>query len=250
MLKLATSCCILFMLTACASAPSQTSNLEEETLLVRSGNTEKLVEFYKLKLAENESRETRLKLARAYLDSGDAESALFFVSPLNLGEGATSESFFVEANSLFQLSQFERAKSKALDAYKIKNNDAEIENLLGMIHASMSDFSESRRYFNLARTHLYDDIKIKNNLAVLSIIEGKYQNAVQLLLPIYLKGKADKQIEANLTLAMAKIGNISYIRDMVSNELTDEQVFERYQALRDSQILGEFKSGGSSDEKK
>ncbi|BDU39729.1 tetratricopeptide repeat protein [Vibrio nigripulchritudo] len=237
-----------FALVACTSTPPEEKPLEEEVLLERSGNHEKLVEFYKAKLTEKEDRVTRMKLAQAYLDSGDAESALFFISLLNMGAVEQPGSLLVEAKALYELGEFEKAKKQALRAYERNPNNAELENLLGMIHASTSEFSQARHYFTQARTHLYDDIKIKNNLAVLNIIEGHPKKAVQLLLPIYLKGKADEQIEANLTLAMAKVGNISYIKDMSKGEISDQELYERYLALRNSKAAGEFKSGSESNE--
>lgn len=238
-----TACLLaISVLSGCATQPEPTSLIEEETLLIQSGNHEKLVEYYKAQLSKSENRQTRMKLALAYLNSGDPESALFFVSPLNMGQEAHAEPLLIEAKSLYSLGQFRKAKTQALKAYELKPNNAEIENLLGMICAANSDLEEARQYFTSARTNLYDDIKIKNNLAVLNIVEGHYQKAVQLLLPIYLKGKADKQIEANLTLAMAKIGNVSYIKDMSKGELSDQEIFERYRALKDSNTIGEFKA--------
>lgn len=48
-------------------------------------------------------------------------------------------------------------------------------------------------------------------MAILNIIEGKYDQAVKLLLPIYMSNKNDALVQANLMLAMAKAGDLEFM---------------------------------------
>lgn len=104
--------------------------------------------------------------------------------------------------------------------------------MLGVIYAANGDLGQARDFFNLARAHFYSDIKIKNNLAVLDIIEQDYSSAIERLLPIYTNDEADDQVVANLTLAMAKSDNLELMKQVLKPKFTDKEIQQRYLSLR------------------
>ena len=67
---------------------------------------------------------------------------------------------------------------------------------------------------------------------MLDIIEHNYQAAVQRLLPLYLNNQADDQIKANLILVMARIGNFEYVQSLLKNQLSENEIVDRYNLLR------------------
>lgn len=201
-------------------------------MLIKTHNYDQLILLYKEQLKVKENKATRVKLADAYLNSGDAESALFIISPIALSIDADVDVLLIQAHSEYELGSFDSALATAERANTISKNNADIENLLGVIYAEREEYFKARKYFNLARTHLYDDLKIKNNLAVLDIIEGQYKQAVQKLLPIHLNKNADNQLKANLTLAMAKLGNFEYVKSILGSKYDDIEVFEHLSELK------------------
>ncbi|MEZ8103528.1 hypothetical protein L4C39_09090 [Vibrio clamense] len=223
---------LLVTLVGCSSTKSLDNHKTKESMLIKTNNYDQLVLLYKEQLKIKENKATRVKLADAYLNSGDAESALFIISPIALATDADVDVLLIQAHSEYELGSYDRALTTAERAHSISRNNADIENLLGVIYAGREDYVKAREYFNLARTHLYDDIKIKNNLAVLDIIEGQYKQAVQKLLPIYLNEDADDQLKANLTLAMAKLGNFEYVKSILGSKYDDVEVFEHFSALK------------------
>lgn len=223
---------LLILLFGCASQPAFNDFQSKEKLLLQTGNYKKLVPLYKNKLAEHDAHAIRLKLAEAYLKSGDPESALFTVAPLIRSKNKNVQAFIIQAHSQHELGDLERALRSAKIANNMEKNNPEVENLLGVIYAANSDYIKARRYFNLSRDHLYDDIKVKNNLAVLDIIEGQYKKAVQRLLPIYLNANADPQVKANLLLAMAKLGNYDYVQTLLAGKYSEREIADRYDALK------------------
>ncbi|MGF1806169.1 hypothetical protein L4C31_13055, partial [Aliivibrio sifiae] len=84
--------------------------------------------------------------------------------------------------------------------------------------------------------HLYNDSKIKNNLAVLDIIEGKYDQANNRLLHLYMKDQNDPLVQSNLMLAMAKSGELEFMQKVLSPKYTERQISKRYNALRNTEL--------------
>ncbi|PMH46703.1 hypothetical protein BCU68_01320 [Vibrio sp. 10N.286.49.B3] len=224
---------MLGILSGCAAPKSSLNSFDsQESMLAQTQNHSKLILLYKEELKVKDSVEMRIKLANSYLQSGDPESALFVISPATFGQKPPVEALLIQAHSQYELEDFTRAEVTAKRAYELDPKNAEIENFLGVIYAGNGKYPQARTYFNLARTHFYDDVKIKNNLAVLDIIEGDYKQGVQRLLPVYLNGQADKQVEANLTLAMAKLGNYDYVKSLLIQKFSNHEISERYAALR------------------
>lgn len=219
-------------LAGCVTTNALDSKKTKESMFVKTNNYAQLILLYKEQLKEKENKKTRIKLADAYLQSGDPESSLFIISPIALSTDTDVDVLLIKAHSEYELGSYDRALMTAERAYGVKNTNADVENLLGVIYAGKNDYAKAREYFNLARTHLYDDVKIKNNLAVLDIIEGQYKKAVQKLLPIYLSDNADEQLKANLTLAMAKLGNYDYVKSILGTKYGDMEAYEHFAALK------------------
>ncbi|MBM7038388.1 tetratricopeptide repeat protein [Vibrio ulleungensis] len=211
----------LLSITAVLSLMGCTSSLEQpdttkqltydrqEQVYVNTNDYAKLVTLYKERLAESDELETRLKLVKVYIDMNDIESAEF-----NLNLIGTSNSLQSQIDYLFALVNYEKQYMGAAAIYAKKsvegsNGFEAAENLLGLIYATLGDYEQARHYFYLARQHLADDVKIKNNLAMVDMLEGNYHQAAYRLEPLITNGVQDEQVIANLALAYAKIGNFN-----------------------------------------
>ncbi|WP_063653657.1 tetratricopeptide repeat protein [Aliivibrio fischeri] len=225
---------LIVTLVGCSSSPDTEET--KEKILIKTNNYSDLIIFYKNQLKVSEDSYTREKLAQAYLDSGDPDSALFAIQYLNEDDDSRSiSSFLIEANAQLECGMLEPALDTVNRVYKLNEDNPEIENLLGVIYASKRDLDKSRHYFNLARKHLYSDITIKNNLAILNIIEGKYDQAVKLLLPIYMSNKNDALVQANLMLAMAKAGDLEFMEKVLSPQFSKQEIERRYSILKNTE---------------
>lgn len=218
----------------CASTGSVDPKPSNETLLLQTNNYKKLIPLYKERFANSKSAADRLNLAEAYLKSGDPDSALFTLAPLVETANKNAPVFIIKAHSHHELGQLKEALSSAEIANSIEANNPEVENLLGMLYVASGDNIKAREYFNLSREHLYDVAKIKNNLAALDIIEGRYKEAAQLLLPLYANGNSDPKIKANLLLAMAKLQDYQYLQAQLSSKYSQREIKEMYLALKNS----------------
>lgn len=222
---------LLLSLTGCATKPTLDTKAVQEKILVSTKNYPDLIAFYKEQLKNKPDSEVREKLAQTYLNNGDPESALFTIQA-NDEDPRTVQSYLIEANAQLDDGQVADALKTAKKVYWFNKDNAEIENLLGVIYGTKKDVVQARYYFNLARKHLYSDIKIKNNLAMLDIIEGKYDQANNRLLHVYMSDQSNDRIESNLMLAMAKSGDLDLMKEVLAPKYTESEIEHRYYALR------------------
>lgn len=237
MLKLITILLGVVLLAGCASNGSKDSMaLSEEEFLELSANNARLVELYKERLREQDSPSTRLKLAKVYLDTGDNESCLFTLSSLIKSDAANSEAFYLQGVAQYNLGQLRQAENSLNVAINKDDDSAKAINMLGVVKAELGNLSQARQRFNQAREMMYDDLVIKNNLALLDMLEGKYQDAAVRLMPIYLNNPdhADSKLKANLAIILSKMGSFETLRRVYGDKYTDTQLFDIFNDLKAS----------------
>ncbi|NOJ24259.1 tetratricopeptide repeat protein [Vibrio coralliilyticus] len=249
------------IISGCSASSNFNESVAQESMLIKTKNYPGLIDFYKTQLKDSEHSAIRAKLAQAYLDYGDPDSALFTIRPLTqstneqtarkkqpssspwdmVTEQVSWESWghdevktnwlFIQANAELAMGNSDAALSSALQAFQMNKQDAEIANLIGVIYAEEGNIYEARHYFHVARKNLYDDVKVKNNLALLYLLEGKFERAIDMLLPLYVNGQADEKVEANLVLALVKNGDINLMRKVLRPQYSDREIAQKYQVL-------------------
>ncbi|MBL4828533.1 MAG: hypothetical protein JKY55_01360 [Aliivibrio sp.] len=222
----------VLLMAGCSGGDARYADFErKESLLLQTSNHGKLIDHYKTEIRVADTTELRIKLADTYLKSGDPESALFTLSSLTDEKENNHQVLLIEAHALYEQGKIQPALWKAQSALELSENNAEMENLIGMIYAANQQLFQARHYFTLAREHFYDDITVKNNLAVLDILEQDYQTAVHRLLPIYLKGEADDQTESNLVLALVRKGDYAYANTILSTKYNGQEIADMFNYL-------------------
>ena len=76
----------------------------------------------------------------------------------------------------------------------------------------------ARQNISKARELFINDVVAINNIAMLSIVNGDYRNATELLLPQYLNGVKDQRLIHNLVFALVKSGDVNYAKDIIIKE--------------------------------
>ncbi|MFA0412212.1 tetratricopeptide repeat protein [Vibrio renipiscarius] len=209
----------------------------QEKVLQAANNPTGLIEFYKDQLKVNESTVFRQKLALTYLANFDPESALFTIQPLLNKHDTTVESDIVASKAHMDMGSYPQAEALLLETFKKEQKSGEVANLLGIIYAEQGQLDKARAMFESARRQFYDDVKVKNNLALLDMLEGDHRSALQRLAVILPEEQVDAQLRANLMLIMAKNGQREFVFDQLEPSLTEAQSEQIYQALRESAIL-------------
>lgn len=226
-----------YFVFGCASS-SLDSKLSEskESILIETNNYPKLIAYYKGQLKTKESDSTRIKLAEAYANNGDYESSLFVITRVREKE-SNVKAIVVECNALFELGNIRKAELCLLSANELDKNNPEIENQLGITYAYLGYIKKSKYYFELSREHFVDDVKIKNNLAMVSMLEGDFEHAASLLLPIYIKGTSNEKIETNLVFSLVKINQIDSAKKILASRYSEKESFQIINEIKSSQSV-------------
>ena len=226
-----------YFVFGCASS-SLDSKLSEskESILIETNNYPKLIAYYKGQLKIEESDSTRIKLAEAYANNGDYESSFFVITRVREKE-SNVKAIVVECSALFELGNIRKAELCLLRANELDKNNPEIENQLGITYAYLGYIKKSKYYFELSREHFVDDVKIKNNLAMVSMLEGDFEHAASLLLPIYIKGASNEKIETNLVFSLVKINQIDSAKKILASRYSEKESFQIINDIKSSQSV-------------
>ncbi|MGY4677253.1 tetratricopeptide repeat protein [Pasteurella sp. P03HT] len=236
-----TALCILVLSVASCSTmngkkntmPAQDSVAAKESLYENTQNYSSLISLYRDVLKEKEDPVTRYKLAQTYYLRGDSKSSLLYLGPLLMDTTKVDvPAKILQIKNLIQLEKFSEAIAVANDLLTHANNNGEIYNLRGIAHAQEGNLEQALSDINQARQYFISDNVAINNLAMLSIINGDFNNTVSLLLPQYLNGVREPRLVHNLVFALVKNGNVDYAKDIIVKERLNASPDDLINALK------------------
>ncbi|HDR1392220.1 TPA: NrfG protein, partial [Pasteurella multocida] len=99
-------------------------------------------------------------------------------------------------------------------------------------YAQNGNLVNARNDINKAREFFINDNVAINNLAMLNIINGDFNNAVSLLLPQYLNGVKNSRLIHNLVFALVKNGDLDYAKDIIVKERLNTSPDDLINALK------------------
>lgn len=211
-----------------------------ETLYNSTGNYASLVSLYRTVLESTDEKNTHTyneylyKLVKAYFDEGDYNSTLLYVKPLLTNPQFRERGLLIQLRTLVQLKQYNEALKVANNIISKYPNNAQVYNSQGIAYAQLGNLQKATQSFNTARTYFLNDTIALNNLAMISILEGNYSNAVRLLLPQYLNGQHDQRLLYNLVFSLVKSGDVSYARKIIERENMNTNSNELINALKNT----------------
>ncbi|TCP94660.1 tight adherence protein D [Cricetibacter osteomyelitidis] len=236
-------CSLLISITACSANFKAKSELTPENVAAKeklyesTGNYSSLISLYRDVLKTKEDSNIRYKLANNYYRQGDSEASLLYLKPLlqQQGNQAINDNVrLLQIKNLIQLKNYNEAITAATSALNNSSSvsKGEIYNLRGIAYAQIGKLDNARNDLNKSRELFINDVTAVNNLAMLSIINSDYKNAVQLLLPQYLNGVKEPRLIHNLVFALVKEGNIDYAKDIIQKERLNTSPDDLINALR------------------
>lgn len=211
--------CIIFLLVFLVSCSSTTSEVDvlktTEEIIITSHDEVKLIAFYKQNLKRQP--EYMLKLINIYLNQEDIASAKIYVEMLGRDEKDTPAALLVIARMHYHDGELNSALDKVKKLKLIRNKDPEVELLAGKIYAGLRQFVLAKQSFQDALRLGHEDKAIKNNLALLHMMQGQYEAAIKILQPLYNEDPEDQTVESNLLIAVINNGNIDIARSILAS---------------------------------
>lgn len=231
-------CSIILSVTACSAVlnkrPLSTDKITaKETLYQSTNNNDALIAMYRDVLKNKEDPVTRYKLSEIYYKKGDSNSSLLYLKPLLTNGGQlTEKAKILQARNLNQLKRYQEALEVENSLLTSSPKNGEVYNLRGVTYALMGTPNKANEDINKAREYFLNDAVAVNNLAMLSIVNGDYRNAVSLLLPQYLNGVREQRLVHNLIFALVKNNDIDYAKDIIVKENINSSPDDLINALK------------------
>lgn len=236
---------LALLIAGCSSSDQNTLSSiiqhNQEQMFVETNNQEKLIEFYKQELREEEKLETRIKLAQSYLTANDPESAIFVINQIPKEKiNSSHEVLLILSKSYFQVGKLEQSVRCIERALLLNVDNGDAHNIAGILASVEGRFEVAERHFIEARKRFYKDDVIKNNLAALYLLEGRYQDSYDILLTIYQANPRDAKVKANLTVALIKIGDFQKAKALLKQDYDNEQVAEIVASITNQKLNMSF----------
>ena len=216
----------LSVLAGCQSAPSQQDQqLGDVTSMEKVNNYDGLISYYKAELEQgSEDPEVKEKLAWAYFYKGDIESADFYVQHLQKQGFENPNLYQLEGQVFDAKNDIESAISAYLASIDAGNRTGQIHVLLGVSYTKVGKYDEAQKELNQARLRGYDDVVVKNNIAMIQMANGEYQQAIQTLAPVLKEDPANKTVKANLAIALMKTQQIDSAKKLLKGDFSAEEI--------------------------
>jgi tight adherence protein D len=211
---------VLFILTGCTSmtgfhASSGNTQVQEDIYL-KSRNYTGLINLYRSSLKQKDDPKIRYKLSKYYYQAGDYKSSLYYLQPLLKNPDQTI--YTLQAQNMISLGDYPQAIRVTQQMLSRDNKYAEAYNLKGVALALSGKYSEANAAIQQARDmFIADDVAI-NNMAMIALLDQRYQDAVGLLLPQYLRGRKQERMIHNLVVGLVKVGDARYAKQIVRAE--------------------------------
>ncbi|AYO11542.1 anaphase-promoting protein [Vibrio campbellii] len=216
----------LGVLAGCQSTSSQQSQAQDDvTNMEKVKNYDGLISHYKSMLEQgSQDPQVKEKLAWAYFHKGDIESANFYVQHLQK-EGVETPSLYQLAGQVFDAkNDTTSAISAYLSSIKSGNSSGQVHVLLAVSYTKAGQYDAAYQELNNARLRGYDDVVIKNNIAMIHMANGEYEQAIAMLTPVLKDNPANKVVKANLAIALIKTQQVDAARKLLKGDFSDQEI--------------------------
>lgn len=224
MMRKATLVLTALLVCGCATTSDPVTPSAEQQLQA-TGNYSGLADHLRGQLeSQPDNPQLLLKLAHAYYQSDDLESARFYLGHLeSLGHQSPQQSLLAGKAAADQ-GEFTKALEHYAKAQLQGLTSSELALRQGVAHSQLGQYQAATKAFNSARLRGHDELAVKNNLAMVQMAQGHYQQASQLLEELYRRHPGHQQIQANLALAWAKGGELEKAHKLLSQIYPDQPV--------------------------
>ncbi|MEZ9062773.1 MULTISPECIES: tetratricopeptide repeat protein [unclassified Vibrio] len=216
-----------FILSGCVSNSPQpgSEGYADIESLKKIGNYEGLVDAYKYELSQTPNDfKIMQSLALAYFELGDVESSRFYSDYL-ISQGVVNQDLLQLRGEIYH---HDGLDNLAVDSFRksveIGNESSDVQMMMGISYCMLGRYPHAENAFNRARMKGYDDIAVKNNLAMVKFAENKYSEVVRILSPVYNRNPANKKVRANLAIAFIKLGDMRSAEKLLGEEYSQREL--------------------------
>lgn len=227
---------VLF-LSGCTSVDSiSEADSEElkikESLLLTSGDQNKLIEFYKENL--NLQSNYKVNLVNLYLEVGDLHSAELYLQTYTGSELEQPDFILTQAKIFYHKQQYNMAEKK-LKSFRDKGGQLDEFYLLnGRILSALGQYPQAIKSFEDSRKFGVQDKDANNNIAVVEMMRKEFYSANRILENLYQQYPNDSKIVTNYLLTLVNIQRFDIALKILKRTYSDKQAMRLLNNLIDT----------------
>ena len=217
-------CSMLLFVVGCQNSTLKYDVNEQQKIYINetTKNYAGLIELYKKRLQRADTEDTRHKLAKAYYQSNDFQSVKRVLEPI-IKKTKNDGILILYGHVESRLGHNDTALEYLNKAIEINSKNGEAYNVKGIVLLKKRQYDAARYAFNEARENFYDENKVTNNLAMLSILNKDYSEAYKQLNILYTKGYRDPTILHNLLFTLVKLDKMQLAKSFcLAHKLSNE----------------------------
>ncbi|WP_334325563.1 tetratricopeptide repeat protein [Gilliamella apicola] len=217
-------CSMLLFVVGCQNSTLKYDVNEQQKIYINetTKNYGGLIELYKQRLQRADTEDTRHKLARAYYQSNDFQAVKRVLEPI-IKKTKNDGILILYGHVESRLGHNDTALEYLNKAIEINSKNGEAYNVKGIVLLKKRQYDAARYAFNEARENFYDENKVTNNLAMLSILNKDYTEAYNQLNILYTKGYRDSTILHNLLFTLVKLDRMQLAKSFcLTHKLSNE----------------------------
>ena len=217
-------CSMLLFVVGCQNSTLKYDVNEQQKIYINetTKNYGGLIELYKQRLQRADTEDTRHKLARAYYQSNDFQAVKRVLEPI-IKKTKNDGILILYGHVESRLGHNDTALEYLNKAIEINSKNGEAYNVKGIVLLKKRQYDAARYAFNEARENFYDENKVTNNLAMLSILNKDYSEAYKQLNILYTKGYRDQTILHNLLFTLVKLDKMQLAKSFcLAHKLSNE----------------------------
>ena len=217
-------CSMLLFVVGCQNSTLKHDVDEQQKIYINetTKNYGGLIELYKQRLQRADTEDTRHKLARAYYQSNDFQAVKRVLEPI-IKKTKNDGILILYGHVESRLGHNDTALEYLNKAIEINSKNGEAYNVKGIVLLKKRQYDAARYAFNEARENFYDENKVTNNLAMLSILNKDYTEAYNQLNILYTKGYRDSTILHNLLFTLVKLDRMQLAKSFcLTHKLSNE----------------------------
>lgn len=187
-------------------------------LMMTGRNTQALAVMQQVAIAHPSDREVLSALGKAQAAAGQLEKALGTIQRAQTPDRPDWRLYSAEGAVLDQLGRSSEARSRYRMALQIQPNDPSVLSNLGMSYVLAGDLKTAETYLRQASQQPGADSRVRQNLALVVGLQGRFQEAEQL---------ASQELDPQQAAA-----NLQYLRGMLAQQNSWKQLSSQDQAKK------------------
>ncbi len=218
---------LALILAGCQS----TSNVETETtedmkvaeVALMNGKPESAMVLYRKLLAANpDDPQLLLLMGSAANQASRYDEALHYLQR-GIELNQSSAIYRELGRAWLALGEIEQATSALEESVRLEASDDVAQNSLGVSYSLNKQYSKARESYSHALSLMPSSNEYRNNLAMAWILDGKPEQGIRILHPIFVRGEASVKLQLNLALAYALSGDSDSAKSIARAHLSQPE---------------------------